>query len=90
MELVQTAYRDGDLVEEANWQAVVLIPKWKKDYRRISLVEVIWKLVAAILNRRFTSSINYHDGLHGFRAGCDTGTTTLEAKLLQQLAELRK
>ena len=45
--------------------------------------------MTAILNRRFTSSITYHDGLHGFRAGRGTGTATLEAKLLQQLAALR-
>ena len=31
VELVQTAFRDGDLAEEATWQAVVLIPKGKKD-----------------------------------------------------------
>ena len=49
----------------------------------IVLVEVVWKVVAAILNRRFTSSITYHDALHGFRAGRGTGTATLEAKLLQ-------
>ena len=40
------------------------------------------------LNRRLTASITYHDFLHGFRAGCGTGTATLEAKLLQQLAAL--
>ena len=61
MELVQTVFRDGDLAEEATWQAVVLIPKGKKDYRGIGLVEVMWKVVAAILNHRFTASITYHD-----------------------------
>ena len=35
VELVQTAFRDGYLAEEATWQAVVLIPKGKKDYRGI-------------------------------------------------------
>ena len=90
VEIVQTAFRDGDLAEEATWQAVVLIPKGKKDYRGISLVEVMWKVVAAILNRRFTSSITYHDVLHGFRAGRGTGTATLKANLLQQLAALRE
>ena len=53
------------------------------------LVEVMWKVVAAILNRRFTSAITYHDFLHGFRAGLGTGTATLEAKLLDQLAAVR-
>ena len=46
--------------------------------------------MAAILNRRLTASITYHDFLHGFRAGCGTGTTTLKAKLLQQIAALRE
>ena len=46
--------------------------------------------MAAILNRRFTSSITYHDALHGFRAGRGTGTATLEAKILQQLAAMKE
>ena len=41
MELLQTAFRDGDLAEEATWQVVVLIPKGKKDYRGIGPVEVM-------------------------------------------------
>ena len=89
VELVQTAFRDGDLAEETTWQAVVLIPKGKKDYQGIGLMEVMWKVVVAILNRCFTASITYHDALHGFRAGRSTGTATLEANLLHQLAALR-
>ena len=50
----------------------------------------MWKVVVAILNRRFTAFITYHDFLHGLRAGRVTGTVTLEAKLLQQLAALRE
>ena len=68
---------------------MVLIPKGKKDYWGIGLVEVIWKVVAVILNRRLTASTAFHKFLHGFRAGCGTGTATLEANLLQQLAALR-
>ena len=30
VDLVKTAFRDGDLAEEVTWQAVVLIPKEKK------------------------------------------------------------
>ena len=66
VDLVQTAFREGELAEEATWKEVVLIPKGKKDYRGIGLLEVMWKVVAAILNRRFTASITYHDFLHGF------------------------
>ena len=43
MEIVHTAFREGELAEESTWQAVVLIPKGKGDYRGIGLVEVMWK-----------------------------------------------
>ena len=69
---------------------VVMTPKGIQEYRGIDLVEVMWKVVAAILHRRITSSIAYHDFLHGFRLGRVTGTATLEAKLLQNLASLRE
>ena len=62
----------------------------KKYQRGIGIVEVMWKLVVEILNRRLTNSITYHDFLYGFRAGCGTGTANLEAKLLQQLVALRE
>ena len=78
------------MAEETTWQAVVLIPKGEKDYRGIGLVEVMWKIGAVILNCRFTSSIIYHDALHGFWASRVTGTATLKAKLLQQLAAMRE
>ena len=50
----------------------------------------MWKVVAEILNLRFTSSITYHDFLHSFRAGRGKGTATLEANILQQLAALKE
>ena len=77
MDLIQEAFWEGKLVEEVTWQAVVLIPEGKKEYWGIGLVEVMWKVVASILNRRFTASITYHDFLHGFRADRGTGTSTL-------------
>ena len=90
VDLVQTAFRERDLAEESTWQAVVLIPKGKGYYRCIGLVEVMWKVVAVILNCRFTSSITFHNVFHGFRAGHGTGTATLEANLVQQLAAMRE
>ena len=68
---------------------MVLIPKGEKDYRVIGLVEVMWKVVAEILNLRLTASITFHDFLHGFWAGRCTGTANLEAKLLHRLSALR-
>ena len=57
MELVQTDFQDGVITEEATCQAMILIPKGGGDYRGIGIVEVVWKAVAVILNRRFTASI---------------------------------
>ena len=82
VDLAQSAFQVGKLAEESMRQAVVLIPKGNTDYQGIVLVEVMWKVVAAILNRRLTSSITYHDFLHGFRAGRGTSTASLEAKIL--------
>ena len=69
---------------------MVLIPKGGGDYHVIGLVDMIWKAVTVILNLRFTASINYHNSIHGFWAGCGTGTITLEVKLLQQVTTLRE
>ena len=66
---------------------MVLLPK---DYSGIGLMEVMWKVVAAILNLQLTASITYHNFIHRFRAGRGKGTVTLEAKLIQQLAALRE
>ena len=90
VEITQTAFREGNLAEEATWQTVVLISKGKGEFRGIGLVEVTWKVVAVILHRRLTSGIKLHDAMHGFREGRGTGTATLEAKLLQQLAAMRE
>ena len=88
VELVQTAFSEGRLAEEAMWQAVVLLHKGGKDYRATGLVEVMWKVVAKILNLRLIASITFHGFLHGFRAGRGTGTATLGVKLLQHIAAL--
>ena len=90
VDLVQIAFRDRRLAEEAMWKAVVLITKGKMYYHGIGIVEVMWKVVAAILNLRITASITFHDFLYGFREGCSTCTATINAKLLQQLEALRE
>ena len=77
--------------EDQTWWSVeswIAFFSWR--YQGIGLVEVMWKAVAAILNRRLMASITFHDFLHGFRAGRGTGTATLEAKLLQYLAAVRE
>ena len=69
---------------------MILIPKGGGEYHDIGLVEVICKAVAVILNRHFTTFINYQDSFHGFRASRGTGTATLKVKLLRKVAALRE
>ena len=49
--LVKADFGEGMLAEDTTCQLVLLIPKGKGAYCGIRLVEVMWKLVVAILNR---------------------------------------
>ena len=72
------------------WKTVVIIPKGGgTDFWGIVLVEVLWNAISGIINRRLSSSIQFHDVLHEFLAGRGTGTTTHEEKLLQRIISMR-
>ena len=88
--IVQVALQDETLAKECTWKTVVLIPKGKGDFQGIGIVEVLWKAVASLLNRRLTAEIYFHDTLHRFWAERGTGTATLNAKLLLQLTAMRE
>ena len=60
------------------------------DYCRIGLVEVVWKAVTVILNRRLTAYINYYKSLYGFRAGRGMGTAINKVILLQQVTAMKE
>ena len=64
---------------------LVLIPKRNADTRGIRLLEVVWKVVEAVIDTRIKTVILFYNVLHGFSAGRDTGTTTMELKLAQEL-----
>ena len=87
--LTQKDFQEGRLEEESTWKVVVIIPRGGRYYYGIGLTEVVWKVVTVILHFRLTISIDFHEVLHGFWAGPGTGTTSLEAKLPQQLMAMR-
>jgi hypothetical protein len=66
-----------------------LIPKASGGTRGIGLLEVMWKVCLAIINRRLQQSITFHESLHGFHKEHGTGTATLDAKLQMQLSHIR-
>ena len=88
--IIQADFRGGELAAPCSWNAVVVMPKGVgTDFRGIGLVEVLWKAIPGIINFRVLSSIQFHDNLHGFRAGKGKGTTTLKAKLIHHLIAMR-
>ena len=72
-------------------QTVVLTPKRKSGYfRGTRLVEVLWKTMSRLLNRRLMAAITFHDVLHRLWAGRGTGTSSLQVKLIQQIKATRE
>jgi len=88
--LIQECFKEGVLPTQLPWSTMVLLPKGGGDFRGIGLLEVCWKLITSIMDARFKEKIDFHDALHGFRAGRGTGTAIIEAKLLQQLAAIQQ
>ena len=90
MDMVQVAFDTRELAMECKWDTFVLLLKGGGDYHGIGLVEVIWKVVAIIIDRLLAESIEFHDVVHGFRESMGMGEATLEAKLLQTIAVVRQ
>ena len=68
VELIQQVWDTGEIPCQMLLTIVVLIPKGNSgDYRGIGLLEVIWKVIERVMDKRM-SGIELHDTLHGFRA----------------------
>ena len=53
------------------------------------MVEVLWKTMTGILNRRLVAAIHFYNTLQGLRMVIGTSNASLESNLLQQLVYLR-
>jgi hypothetical protein len=89
-ELIQEIFHSGVFPMELPWSTLVLIPKDSGGCWGIGLLEVVWKVIAAIMDEWMKASIEFHDVLHGFLAKWGTGTAIIEAKLLQQMAAIEQ
>lgn len=88
LELVNMAFTGEPLPKSFGVGILVLIPKDVPDqFRGIALLEVIYKLISAIINRRFQDTVEFHDAIHGFRQNRGTGTAIISVKLIMQLAK---
>ena len=64
---------------------LVLIPKGKADTLGIRILEVVWKVVEAVIDTHIKSVVQFHNVLHRFHAGRGTGTAIMELKLTQDM-----
>ena len=81
---------DGTLPIECTWKTVVLFPKINGGFSVIGLTQVLCKTVLEVIKWHVGEDIVYHDVPHSLYADRGTGTASLEAKLLQQLMEMRE
>ena len=79
--MVQYMWDTGSIPTELVWTFLMLILKGKADTQGIGLLEFVWKLTELVINTRIKSAVDFHDVLHGFRAGRRRGTSILELKL---------
>ena len=64
----------GELAESCALKTVVITPKGGgTNLKVIGLVEVLWMAISTIINHQISSSIPFHDALHGFRVGRESG-----------------
>ena len=67
---------------------LVLIPKAGEPgkFRGIALLDVLHKLIGSIIGERISSTVKFHDGIHGIRKNRGCSRAIIEAKLEMQLA----
>ena len=90
VDMVQEIFQFGDVPLEFSQAALVLIPKQEPGkFRGIALLETLYKLTSTLINRRITSSVSWHKGVHGFWCNRSCTTAIAEAKLLVEATRCR-
>ena len=64
--ITKSEFRDGNILEALECLTMALITKGEGGYRGIVLVEVIWKVCAAIVNTKIQDELTPHDALLSF------------------------
>ena len=67
-----------------------MIPNENGAFHRIGLVGLLWKTVTGILNHCKKAAIQFHDIVYFFHTERGISTASIEAKMLQHLAEMRE
>ena len=89
LDIVDHAFRTGELPRQLTWSLLVIIPKPCGGVRGIGLLDAVWKLIEKVIDLRLAHGIQFHDALHGFRKGRGTGTAILHCRLEQEQALMK-
>ena len=86
--LIQHMFATGEIPQMVPWSFLAVIPKPDGGTHGLGLLEIIWKLMEAIIDTRVNSKVKIHDILNGFVNRRGTGTAIIKAKLQQELTLL--
>ena len=67
---------------------LILTPKVNVNTLGIVLLEVVWKVMKAVIYTQIKTVVQLHDVLHRLFLGRDTGTAIMVIKLAQKLASV--
>ena len=70
---------------ELGCNGLVKIPRVNADTGGLCMLEVLWKMVEAVIDTHILKVVQFHGFLHGFFAGRGAGTAIMELKLAQEL-----
>ena len=73
---------------ELSWTILFLITKGNAENRWIGIIEVMWKVVEAIIDTRIKTVVTFHNVLHGFSAIRGTWTAITDINMVQELASI--
>ena len=70
------------------WTTFILIPNVNKNNQGIGLLEFLYKVMGAIIDKMINNAVIFHDALHGFREWRGTRTAITELKISQELVSM--
>ena len=72
-----------EISQELVWTVMILYPKGTNNIRGIGLIEIMWKVMEALIDTRLRSILQLHDVLNGLRSRRGTGIAIVELNLAQ-------
>ena len=66
-------------------KTLIVVPKGNVDNQGLGILEVLWKVMEAIIDTRIKTAVTFHDFLQGFCAGRERGAVIMELNIAQEL-----